>query len=122
MADYPFDSATMLYRLTFYFGSTMALFGVFFLWRRSGWNGQGWKRLFEILNIGGYSVIFIALWFLCGISSMKIDEIRPAIGPLVFGGFFLILLSFLIYFKKVNGSLMKRPPSTPQPTGSPEDR
>ena len=122
MADYPFGAGTMLYRLVFYFGSTLALFAVFFLWRSSGRKGQGWRRLFEILNIAGFSVIFIALWFLCGISSMEIEEIKPAIGPLVLGGYLLILLSFLIYFKKVNGPLTRRPQSPPPSTGSPEDR
>ncbi len=116
MADYPFGEGAMLYRLAFYLGSTFALFGVFFLWRRSGWRGPPWRHLFEILNIAGFSLLFIALWFLCGISSMDIKEIKPAIAPLVFGGYILIFFSFLIYFIKVVPSKSSRPPSTPQPS------
>lgn len=121
MADYSFSTGAMLYRLVFYFGSTMALFGVFFLWRGSGWKGPAWRHIFEILNIAGFSILFIALWFLCGISSMEIEEIRPAIAPLVFGGYLSVLLSFLIYFKKADSSISTRQPSPPQSTGSPED-
>ena len=115
MAEYPFSAGVMLYRWAFYLGSTIALFGVFFLWRRSGWRGPAWRHLFEILNIAGFSLLFIALWFLCGISSMKIEEIKPAIGPLVFGGYILIFLSFLIYFIKVVPSKSSRPMSIPHP-------
>ena len=122
MSDYPFGTGEMLYRLTFYLASTFALFGIFFMWRSSRWKGPLWRHLFEILNIAGFAALFLALWFLCGISSMDIEEIRPAIAPLVFGGYLLALLSYLIYFRKLWGSLSGPPQSVAPPSGAPEDR
>ena len=122
MPDYPFGAKEMLYRLAFYLPGTMALFGVFLLWRRSSWKGPGWRHVFEVLNIGGFSALFLALWFLCGISSMEIEEIKAAIPPLVFGGFLLAFLSYLIYFRKIARSATDPRPPNPLPTASPEGR
>ena len=99
MTDYPFSVGQMLFHSLFYLGGTLALFAVFALWNRSAECEDPRTRLFEALNIGGVAALFIALWLLCGVSSLQVEVIRLAIAPIVSAGFVLVLLSYLVRFK-----------------------